>query len=60
MIRRGEIEIEGALPKGPTASSNATPTVEQKDDSHTLSSEINEKTPTVLLTPHAVPIKFIC
>ena len=28
MIRKGEIEIEGALVKGPTASSNATSTVE--------------------------------
>ena len=28
MIGRGEIEIEGASPKGPTVSSNATPTVE--------------------------------
>ena len=36
MIRRGEIEIEGAPSKGPSASSNATSIVEQKDDSHII------------------------
>jgi len=59
IIRRGEIEIEGALPKGPTESSNATSTVEQNDDSHASSSEINEGIPTVSLPSHVVPIKFI-
>jgi len=38
MIRRGEIEIERAAPKGPTASSIATSTIEQKDDSYLSSS----------------------
>jgi len=34
MIGRGEIEIERAPAKGLIASSNATSTVEQKDESH--------------------------
>jgi len=59
MIKRGEIEIDGALPKGPTASSNATSIVEQKDNSHKSSSEINEGILTVSLPPHAVSIMFI-
>jgi len=59
MIRRGETKIEEVLPKGPTVSSNTTSTVEQKDDSHTSSLEINEGFPTVSLSHHVVPIKFI-
>jgi len=59
MIRRREIEIEGAPPKGLTASSNATSMIEQKDDSYLSSSETNEGIPTVSLPPHAVPIKFM-
>jgi len=58
-IRRGEIEIKGAPPKGSTTSSNATLLVEQKDESYPSSSETNEGIPTVSLPPHAVPIKFI-
>jgi len=38
MIRRGEIEIEGDPAIGPTTSSNATSTVEQKDESYPSSS----------------------
>jgi len=34
MMRRGEIEIERASPKGPTISSNATLMAEHKDDSY--------------------------
>jgi len=34
MIERGDIEIEGAPAKGPTASSNAASTVEQRDESY--------------------------
>ena len=41
MIKRGEIEIKGTPPKGPTASSNTTSMIEQKDDSSLSSSEIN-------------------
>jgi len=37
-IRRGEIETEGAPAKGPTASSNATPAIEQRDESYPSSS----------------------
>ena len=59
MIRRGEIEIEGTLLKGPTTSSNATSMIEQKDDSYLSSTETNEGIPTVSLPPHAVPIKFM-
>ena len=59
MIRRGEIEIEGAPPKGPIASSNTTSMIEQKDDSYLSSSDTNEGIPTVSLPPHAVPIKFM-
>ena len=59
MIRRGEIEIEGALHKGPTTSSNAASTIEQKDDYHTSSLEINEEIPMISLPPHVVTIKFI-
>jgi len=59
MIRRGEVEIKEALPKGPSASSNATSAIEQKDDSHISFSEINEGIPTASLPPHMVPIKFI-
>ena len=59
MIRKGEIEIEWAPTKGPTASSNATSTVEQRDESHSSSSETNKGIATVSLPPHAIPIKFI-
>jgi len=41
MIKRGEIEIKGTPPKGPTASSNTTSMIEQKDDSSLSSSETN-------------------
>ena len=58
MIRRGEIKIEGTLPKGPIASSNATSMIEQ-DDSYLLSSETNEGIPMVSLPPHAVPINIM-
>ena len=58
MITRGEIEIEEALPKGPTTSFNVTSTVEQKNDSHTSSSEVNVWIPTVSLPLHVVPIVF--
>jgi len=59
MIRRREIKIKEAPPKGLTASSNATSTVEQNDGSFPSSLEINEGIPTVSLPPHAIPIKFI-
>jgi len=59
MIRRGEIEIEGAPAKGPTTSSNATSTVEKRDKSYPSSLETSEGIPTVSLPPHAVSIKFI-
>jgi len=59
MIRTGEIEIEGAPPKGPTASSNATLMIEQKDDSYLSSSETSEGIPTVSLSPRTVPVKFM-
>ena len=58
MIRTREIKIEGAPLKGPTASSNATTTVEQNDNSYLSSSETNEGILTVLLPPHVVPIKL--
>jgi len=58
MIKREEIEIEGT-PKGPTASSNETSMIEQKDESYLSSSKTNEGIPTVSLPPHAVPIKFM-
>ena len=51
MIRRGEIEIKGAPAKGPTASSNVTSTVEQRDESHPSSSKTNIRIPTVSLPP---------
>jgi len=44
---KGEIEIEGAPVKGPTASSNAASTAEQRDKSYPLSSETNEGIPLV-------------
>jgi len=59
MIRRGEIEIEGAPPKGSTASSNTTSMIEQKHDSYLSLLETNEGIPTVSLPPHAVSIKFM-
>jgi len=59
MIRKGEIEIERALAKGPTASSNATLAVEQRDESCPSSFKTNEGIPTVSLPPYAVSIKFI-
>jgi len=59
MIRRKEIEIEGAPAKGPTTLSNATSTVRQRDESYRSSSETNDGIPTVSLPPHAIPIKFI-
>ena len=59
MIKRWEIEIEGTPPKGPTASSNATSMIEQKDDSYLSSSKTHEEIPKVSLPPHAVPIKFM-
>jgi len=59
MIRTGKIEIEGAPVKGPTALSNATSTVEQRDESHPSSSETNNGIPTVSLPPHVVLVKFI-
>jgi len=51
--------IEGALAKGSTASSNATSSVEWRDESYPSSSETNEGIPMVSLPPYAVPIKFI-
>jgi len=59
MIRSREIGVEGTPPKGPTTSSNATSMIKQKYDSYLSSSETNEGIPTVLLPPHAVPIKFM-
>jgi len=59
MIRKEEIEIEGAPPKWPTASSNATSTIEQRDEFYPSSLETNEGIPTVSLPTQAVPIKFI-
>ena len=59
MIRRGEVEIEETPGKGPTALSNATSTVEQRDESYPSSSETNEGIPMVSLPQLAVLIKFI-
>ena len=47
-----------STPKGPTASSNATSMVEQKDESYPSSSKTNEGIPILSLPPHVLPIKF--